>query len=80
MSIINSPLKMDSKTFFYDDTKSFVSDLLLLLLLLFLLHGYLGVAISKLLKEANLDSYSWITSAASNGFFHRLVALEPDYS
>ena len=27
------------------------------------------------LKEANLDFYSWITSAASKGFFHRLVVL-----
>ena len=43
-------------------------------MLLPLLQESLGVAIPELFKEANLDSHSCITSAASKGFFYRLVA------
>ena len=47
----------------------------LFLLLLPLLKDILGVAIPKPLKKANLDYHSWITTAVSKDFFHRLMML-----
>ena len=47
---------------------------IVLSLLLPLPQGHLGVTIPQTPKEANLDSYSWITSAAFKGFFQNLVA------